>query len=200
VGDNPKHKPIQNVQNLAFPSFDQQDKDKQLIADAKQKAAAIERRAYEQGFHKGEAAGIEMGLAKALPSVENFVTLVEHFNHLLLETLAAMEPEIIRLVLLIAEKVIRTTLAEDDEVLQRVVKAALKEVDERWEATIRINPNEYEMIKQSEAHWQRTKNAELVKLIADPAVAPGGCIVETPQGFVDASLDTALERVAKIGD
>lgn len=187
-----------NVTNHTFPSFGEEARAEKLVDQAKRRAAAIERQAYEEGFSKGEAAGVKMGLAKAMPTVEHFGALAEELNQLVKNILTEMEPEIIKLVLAIAEKVIHTTIASDSEVVQRVINAAMKEMEDRWEVTVRVNQGELEFLQQHQEQWLKVEQAEKVNLVADPSVEPGGCIVQAPRGFVDATLKTALERVAKI--
>jgi len=188
------------VQSVEFPSFDEEEQALEIIAAARQKAAAIERAAYEEGFAKGEAAGTRMGLEQMMPAVETFAGLVQQLNQLATNTLAGMEPEIIRLVLAIAERVIHTRIEADDKVLHRVIEAAVGEIDERWNVTVKVNPGEYETLQKYQEIFKQLDRLGKVTLLPDPSITPGGCIVQAPEGFVDATLETALARVAKIGE
>ncbi len=185
---------------MAFPRFADETESRTLVTLARERAAMIERQAYQEGFAQGEAAGRRLGLAQAAPSVEALARLVERLDQLMFQTLARMEPEIVRMVLAIAERVIFTTIEADNTVIQRVVQAALKEVEGRWAVTVRVNPGDCELLQQHKDQWLRIDRADKVTLVPDPAIEPGGCIVETPQGFVDATLRTALARVAQLGE
>jgi len=37
-----------------------------------------------------------------------------------------------------------------------------------------------------------------IEVVADPSVEPGGCLLDTPTGRVDALLSTALARAAEV--
>lgn len=172
-----------------------QDEARQLLEKSHKDLARVEQEAYEQGFAQGEQAGVKMGMAQAQPSVEGVSKLFEELNNMLLRTLESMEPEIIRLVRLVAERVMQTVLAQDHEVIVRVVRAALAEADRRWEVTVRVNPTEYETLKYYEADFARIQQASNVKLVADPRIEAGNCRVESPEGFVDSSLKRALDQL-----
>ncbi|MDP8224560.1 MAG: FliH/SctL family protein [Candidatus Lernaella stagnicola] len=186
--DNPRQKPVELVAAA-------QAEARKMVADAKQEVDRIEQQAYEQGFQQGEQAGIKMGMASAQPSVEAIAALLEQLNSLLLQTLEAMEPEVIKIVQLIAERVIHTKIAGDDQVLVRVVKAAMAEVDQKWDATVHVNPQEYETLTLHVNEFERIRDAGKVTLVADADIEPGGCRVETPQSFVDASVRQALANL-----
>ncbi len=195
----PDGRPRSPVTDIAFPRFSDDADARNMVVMAQERAAMIERQAYQEGFAQGETAGRRMGLAQAAPGVEAIARLVERFDQLMKETLAAMEPEIVRMVLAIAERVIHTVIAEDHTVVQRVVQAALKELDDRWAVTIKVNPGDYEFLEATRAQWLRVEYASKVTLTADASVEPGGCIAQTPQGLVDATLKTILARVARLG-
>jgi len=172
-----------------------QDEANRLLEKAQKNLARIEQKAYEQGFAQGEQAGVKMGMAQAQPSVEGVARLFDELNQMLLRTLEAMEPEIIRLVRLVVERVLQTMLAEDHEIMIKVVRAALAEADRRWSVTVRINPTEYETLKHFAPEFARIQQTGNVQLVADSQIEPGGCRVDAPEGFVDASLKRALDQL-----
>lgn len=173
---------------------------KRMIDEAKRNADKIEQVAYEQGFAQGEQAGVKMGMAKAQPNVDGMVAAVEEFNRLLLTTLEAMEPDIVELVRAIAAKVLHTVLAQDNEILVKIVRAAMAEVDKKWEVTIRINPQEFDTVSRFGDEFTRIREMQKVTIVADPGVPSGGCRVEYPQGFVGASLEHALDELFRAED
>jgi flagellar biosynthesis/type III secretory pathway protein FliH len=81
--------------------------------------------------------------------------------------------------------------------MTRVINAAVAEADKNWEATVRLNPTDYETIQRHPEAVARLAEARRVKLVADPSLPGGGCIVETPTGYVDASVKRAIDAVFK---
>jgi flagellar assembly protein FliH len=63
---------------------------------------------------------------------------------------------------------------------------------------IRLNPADLEQLSELEselsAHVSAVGEAQL---IADPCIEPGGCLVETQHGVIDAQLETQLQRIAE---
>jgi flagellar assembly protein FliH len=171
---------------------------RRLVEHAKADADRIERQAYEQGFTQGEQGGLKMGMIKAQPAVDGLIKLIEELDRLLLKTLESMEPEIIRLVQVVAEKVIHTTIAADSRVMIEVVKAALAEAEQKWDVTVRVSRQEYDTLSQFTAEFERLRRAGRVAVVADETLPSGGCVVETPVGFVDASVQRAIDELFKL--
>jgi flagellar biosynthesis/type III secretory pathway protein FliH len=116
---------------------------------------------------------------------------------------AAADDEPIALALAIARKVLGRELKLDRSAVVEIAAQALAEVRDRREVVLRVNPGD-----AAELRSQRTRLQELLprapwlELREDEAVAPGGVVVETEAGVVDARLESqlaALERALRGG-
>jgi flagellar biosynthesis/type III secretory pathway protein FliH len=108
--------------------------------------------------------------------------------------LSEAEPEVIRLVLAIAKRVIRREIAADQRIVVDTVRESLRRLGGRAVARVRANPAE--MPALNEAWNELTSVAREIEFIADEGVSPGGCIVESRQGEIDAQVETQVEAVA----
>jgi len=107
------------------------------------------------------------------------------------------EPEIIKLVIAIAEKVIGNIVEEKPEAIQDVVRQALeRSLGDR--ITVRLNPQDYKTIIENQFEFKdvldRTKRLHFKE---DDTIAQGGCIVETEVGTIDAQIQTQMEAIRK---
>lgn len=121
--------------------------------------------------------------------------------------LAELEPELVKLALAIAKKVIHAELKQSPDLVVQLAKAALQKVNGTSEVTIRVHPSQKGILEeQREQLDSEGFEYRLINIEADPAIEPGGCIVDTGAGYVDAqisqqlkSLEGALLRVSDGG-
>lgn len=147
---------------------------------------SVREQARREGFAKGEAAG------KALVT-EQLLRL----DRMREEFFSKAEPEIIRLVLAIAEKLIGQIAAERPDTVKGVVRQALeRSIGDR--ITVKLNPEDYRTV-MSEGYEFRDVLDRTKRLLfkEDETIHKGGCVVETEVGTIDAQIETQLEAIRK---
>lgn len=109
-----------------------------------------------------------------------------------------MAHQVLALACDIARQVVRQEISVNPNALQPVVREALKMlVTEGRPAVIRLNPDDMDAVAPA---LDEDAGAPGVRWLADPAVAPGGCLVESAGAVIDATLDKRWERaVASLG-
>jgi flagellar assembly protein FliH len=120
----------------------------------------------------------------------------ESIHNLRDKTFRESEDEIINLVMLVARKVIIQEITQDRSILAGIVQAAIADLSAREEITVRINPDDYQMVTTGRNLLLRDEllNDRLM-LKPDPSVATGFCLVETEMGTIDASLESQLDQI-----
>jgi len=106
------------------------------------------------------------------------------------------EDELIKLVMLVARKVILREITQDPSILAGVVQNALAGLSAREEITVRINPDDYLLIasgRDDMLHNELLNERLLLK--PDPSVGSGFCLVDTAMGTIDASLDGQMDQI-----
>ena len=99
----------------------------------------------------------------------------------------------------IAKKIIKKEIEADPQVLLNTIIDVLKTVSKSEpKVSIRVRPQSVQFIKDSipDIAYQYGIDTK-VNIIADPSVEEGGCIFQTNNGIVDASIDTQLEIIKK---
>ncbi|MGE5507106.1 MAG: FliH/SctL family protein [Chitinophagales bacterium] len=179
-----------------------------IVAEAREQAEAAlaqaraEGRAagFEDGYRDGARQGEEAGRAKAEREMEaavgqamNVLDLAVHEQN---RMIAASRAQVLKLIRKVAEKIIRAELRLDPEVVQRTVEAALRLVTERNQVLIRVNPEELAKAREGQPSYLKYfGTSSVVEICGDPAVTPGGCVIETAAGNLDARLETQLDEV-----
>jgi flagellar assembly protein FliH len=106
------------------------------------------------------------------------------------------EDELVDLIMLVARKVIIQEVSQDRSIVAGVVQNALAGLSSREEITVRINPDDYQMVISG--HYvllQKELINDRLLLKPDPSVAAGFCLVDTAMGTVDASLDGQMDQI-----
>lgn len=165
-------------------------------AEAPEDMEAVKRRAYDEAFTQGQAAGLEEGRKQAreiLERLEGIATQIETAWTNLIET---HESRIIELVAMAVEKVVYGQAALDQDMVKRTIIEALRVVPEPVNVQIAVNPKDYEYIDTvKEDFFSQIKALKDVSVSPDPAIHQGGCNVRTRFGEVDATLESRLEAI-----
>ncbi|MDR0451665.1 MAG: flagellar assembly protein FliH [Treponema sp.] len=182
-----------------------------IVAEAERKAAEIEagalaefeqkrREAEDEGREAGREEGYAEGKAEVGRLIERVQAILERAQDLRAEILADTERQIIDLALLISRKVIKTISESQKTVVLQNIAQALKKVKARGTILIRVNIADLKLTTEhSKTFIQMMEGAKDVQIVEDSSVDPGGCIIETDFGEVDARISSQLaELEAKI--
>lgn len=159
---------------------------------------AIEREAYEKGFKAGEKAGFELGRQKAEVLFSGIGKILDELVSYKESLYKPCINEMVDLSLSIARKVIHRELELKEDSVLDCVKAALKAVVAGGDITVKVNPKDFEVIRQHKGELIRYGDG--IKNFAienDEKIARGGCLIDTRFGEVDATMESALEEIGQ---
>jgi flagellar assembly protein FliH len=153
-----------------------------------------EQRGYREGRARGEAEAHEE-LRSTLDELRREMGETISRLHRLEATLQReTEASLVRLALAMASRVVRERVEEGDPVAIRAVVAALSEAEGREPTAIRLHPEDLDVVRA--AHKELDEPGAL-RLIADPAVERGGCLVELDAEELDARVGSQLAALAE---
>jgi flagellar assembly protein FliH len=156
--------------------------------------ATLEREAFANGYAAGERAGVEAGNKRAEAMLRRLAQTLDELRALRETMIRQTEQQMVSLSLAIARRILRREVAVDHDLLVAMARVALERVGESGTATIRLSPEDYAATVQRHGdHWAGSR----VKVVADPSVSRGGCLVESEFGFVDASVEAQFDQVAQ---
>jgi flagellar biosynthesis/type III secretory pathway protein FliH len=114
-------------------------------------------------------------------------------------SLAAEEGAVVTLACEVARTVLGREAATGEDVLRDVTRRALGQVRRARLVALRVHPDAVEATRRAVGQWFPEGMAvEEVVVIGDEAVSPGGVVVESELGRVDARLERQLEEIARI--
>lgn len=163
-----------------------------LIAEAQARAAEIERVARERGRAEAQAqAQVELDQAVEALRARLTASLGELAN-LRAQMATRAERDLVQLALAIAKKIVQREVKVDHEVALTLTRVALGRLHNRAGATVRLHPDDYTYVM---AHRERLNSEANVELIEDAAVGPGGCIVQSEMGEIDARIEQQFAEI-----
>lgn len=155
--------------------------------------------AYDAGYQEGLIAGRQAAEARLQLLAGRLQEALDDINRLSGEVYGTAEAQAVKLSLAVARKIIGREAAIDRGVVVHTLRRALENLVRGTEVTVVLNPDDVAFLRTL-APGDLTGTGEAPAKIdfeADPAMAPGGCLVKTAAGDRDASIDGQMDRVAE---
>ncbi|MFH1428259.1 MAG: FliH/SctL family protein [Candidatus Margulisiibacteriota bacterium] len=152
----------------------------------------IKKKAYQEGLEQGKADGQEEYVQKSQEIFKTINEAVKQKNRIIKEA----EGGILKLAINIAEQIIRSEISLNQAVCLNIVAEAVNKITDRDQVIVKVNTIDLELVKRN-----RDRLASLIdgvksfSIVEDSQVGPGGCIVETNLGYIDARIATKLQTV-----
>ncbi len=173
---------------------------KEIISQAREDAKKIKLEAkdllsqVQAEMEKSKQEGMEIGKQEGL---QNALEMLVRVKELRTKLFSDNEREIVKLVFEIAKKVIGREFTENDKAILNVIRLALTDaVGDK--IIVRLNSEDYGKVKKNEKELLSALDSSVVlSFREDDEVKPGGCIVDTDIGTIDAQLETQLNAIKK---
>jgi flagellar assembly protein FliH len=160
-----------------------------LLAQAKVEAVRIREEARAAGLREGREQGrleARSTLGEQVVELQSICTVALDERQRLLER---TEADMVALSLAVAAHICRLQGAIDSRLAEEAVRAALKRVGNEGNARVRLNPVNLATVEAAVNDPHASESQRNVQFLPDPAVTPGGCLVEVTAGTVDATLE-----------
>lgn len=156
--------------------------------------------AYAAGFEKGKTEGFESGSADALNQYQaDSAALLNAVNLLSKEETNLIKHSQTGLVTLaskIARRLLSCELALNPDVIHHIVSEALTKITDKSTVSIRVHPDDLPALQTHQSTLkQLVPDIQTLHLDSDPNIEPGGCMIETSLGYIDATVATKLASI-----
>ncbi len=159
----------------------------------------IEQEPEEKAYFLGKEEGVRIGSSQVEPHIQRLQSLFQSVAAAREELVRKSEQEIVELAMMIARKVVHRELETKQEGILEITKAAIEKLLDRERLEIRIHPSDHEFLTQEkERLLQEVEGIKNLVITADASIAPGGCVISTALGEVDARIDHQLKEVERV--
>lgn len=170
----------------------------ELITDAAVHAGEIEEDGRKAGFAQGQQDGRDAASAELdemLTTMRGLVDVARAERHKIIE---GAEPEIIKLAMALAEKIVHQQITIDKDVVVSMARAAITRLVNRETVTVRVNPADIETMREHKEKMIANSDIEHLRIVEDLRVDRGGVVMETESGTIDAKVATQLKEARRV--
>lgn len=175
----------------------------QMLKEAGGQAAAMKEEARAKGYDEGVEHGRQEGEAQIRREMADFVKQTNAQAEKTLrdakdatrDYVQQAEADIVGIAMSVVEKVLPQHFIDVPQVVLPLVREAILKVCEQKEIIVHVPPDNYDFVlmARDELRSVLTAGDAVLEIHSDEALKPGDCLVETPNGSVDARLAVQLQ-------
>ncbi len=172
----------------------------QIEGKVLEKLKVIEESAYKEAYQLGLDEGRKEAFEKKSEEIElnlkNLEDLINNMLKLKIDLIDFNEAHIIQLIYYMASRIAMTEISEKNDAIVTVIKQAAQLAQDEQQINVQVSDKEFEFLESLKK--ESKKDLEFLKKIhleSSTDIQPGGCIVETNYGIIDARIE---ERVNKL--
>jgi flagellar assembly protein FliH len=160
----------------------------------------LQEQAYQQAYQLGLDEGREKAffdqqgeLNEKLSHLEELLTSIDRLKG---DLVAINETQIVRLIFYMAKRLVLQEIEVKPELILEVVRQAVLSAQSDENVTVRVSPSDFAFIEGIKEKLGKEFDAvKRAKLDSSDDIMPGGCVVETNYGDVDATIDQRLDKL-----
>ena len=157
------------------------------LAEQEERHQIEKEQAYRSGFEDGRDMGLREGTKEGQEAVTAFSSVAERLQAEWKALEKQLERALLTLSTSMARKIVGEELRLNEAVLARTIKQAVAHLVDPKAFVLKLHPEDVEKIRRLRPEWSDT-----IHLESDPRIGPGGCMIETGAGGVDARLERQL--------
>lgn len=159
---------------------------------AQAEASHVLAESHEKGYNSGMAAATAEGdaiKAEAKQILEDAKAERDRIQK-------SLEPEMVNLVISITEKLLGDTVKLNPSVIINLIKQGLSSAALSGKVTVYVSAQDYELVVANKDELLTlTDGSVKLEITKDLSLNPMDCVIETPMGDIDCSLDQQFEAL-----
>ncbi len=191
---------IDDAKQMYLKIIDEANEEAKAIMEAAElEAQNLKSASIEEGNKAGFEAGYLEGRKEAQSVIEEAMELREFLDERKESIYKEAEEQVIQLVLEIAKKVIGDELTQNREAILSLVNTALQKCAFKKKLVLKISPQDLDFITENkERICMLVEGISDIDIISDLSLTAGSCIIETPSGEINSSVDVQIKEIEKI--
>lgn len=154
--------------------------------------------ARREGLELARADALERVRAEAAPVLDLLRKAAGEIDAKRAELAALAERDLVKLALLVATKIVKTTISSGAPVAEANLRRAIELTASRAELRVLLHEADLARIEGVLPELKREfGDVRKIELERSPAVEPGGVVVQTREGSVDATIAAQLDQIER---
>ncbi|HID97442.1 MAG TPA: hypothetical protein EYP57_04535 [Thermodesulfobacteriaceae bacterium] len=168
-----------------------------VLEEAKHKSAEIESEAYTQGFAQGRKDGEELGRRQYEATAQRLEKIIQSMQEQGRAILNRHETQLVLVAMEVARKVVQKEIATDKACIIHCIRSAMEQIIECSHIRIHVHPKDAEMLSELPGDGIPNNRNHSHEIVSDAKITPGGCLIETDFGLVDATMESKWKAVTE---
>ena len=182
-----------------------------IVEDTRKEAEQLLEKVHKEGYDAGYEDGKEEGIKDGKKEIEeNLDDVIKETNAKAQKTIQdakeqtseyfiRAEDDIAKVVMMAIEKILPQHFLDVPQVILPVVREAINHVRDQKQIKVHVEPYSYDLVLMARSEFQSmlSDGTAIIEIISDEALKPGDCVIETPNGGVDARLSTQISLMKK---
>lgn len=163
--------------------------DRNLISRAQEEAGTIRDSAAKEGY--------KAGMEQAQAEIEKVRNSIVEFLKAKQDVFEYIAPDILEISVEIARKIVKKEIEQNPEIVLETILDVLKTVSrDETKITLKVNPEQINFVKENIPSILTAAGLDVrTNIVADDTIEIGGCVVQTNNGIVDATIATQLDII-----
>ncbi|RYL95345.1 flagellar assembly protein FliH [Sporolactobacillus sp. THM7-4] len=179
--------------NLKREAIEREIKEKNEQAEKSREEAFKQKE--KQGFDQGFRKGVEEGKRSCLKKINQANRLIEQAQSACRDYIKEAEPEILKLSVAIAQKIIGASIAADEGKWFSLVSEAVKEVRDQETIKITVYPSHFKELNDRRQELKAIAPQADIIIYATSECRENDCTIETSFGKIEAGVDSQLSLI-----
>ena len=152
--------------------------------------------AYRYGYEDGKKIGVQEGRDEIKESLAFLKDTTDKLMEKRDIILKGAEQMIVQLALAVAGTILRQEVKVNTDLVRKLASESLRLVEDKKRVSIKVNPTDWNEVRGFEEEiLSSVHGVKEWEIKEDDRITPGGCIIETDSGIIDAQLETQLAEI-----
>jgi flagellar assembly protein FliH len=180
--------------------LEKQTEEEKIEAAVLGKVSEIQKIAYDEGFKLGQEEGYREAYEKKSQELQlgrnEIKVLLESLNELKKELIEQNERHIVTLIYNLAEKIAFDEIEKKPEVIMNIITKAIEQAQLDEDIHVTVSSQQLDFIEKLRQNQQEEFEVlKNVKITGSEEIKPGGCVIETNYGVIDAQIHERTEKL-----
>lgn len=150
----------------------------------------------DQGYKDGYSEGVSKGEKEYVEQLRELAKAINDVTQNKKEFFKDSEPELVKLALKIAEKIVHTHIELDPAAMIAIVDESIKRITDKDKVIIKTSSEDADFVRQNRDRiLEKMPDIRTLEIQNDPRIERGGCVIETQLGFIDSLISTKLSSL-----
>lgn len=161
---------------------------------------AIEEKAYQEAYQLGLKEGHEKAFAESFVEINNRLDtlgeLAKNISFMKTEILARNEVHVMKTLFFLAQRIALREIDKDEKRILPLLQKLIEQAQNLENVTVRLSPADFKFVEQSQLALEKGwEFLEKVKFLESIDITPGGCVLESNYGVIDATVEERIEKM-----